>query len=81
SVRAYFYFNLTKDSAYLKKFFRRGSASQPKKDTVKTTKSTATRFAALQHKPVAPDSQQLGYLHRDELWDEQLLAKKRRTLA
>lgn len=81
SVRAYYYFNLTKDSSYLKKFVRRNTPVKPKADTVKTTKPATQKPAAPKPKPAEPDSSQLGYLHRDELWNDQLLAKKRRTLA
>ena len=33
SVRAYFYFNLTKDSSYIKKFLRKGHSQPAKKDS------------------------------------------------
>jgi penicillin-binding protein 2 len=81
SARAYYYFKLTKDSAYIKKFFHRNVTVTPKKDSVKTTKPAATKPAAPKPEtpPAAPE-QRIGYLHRDELWNEELLAKKRRTL-
>ena len=86
SVRAYFYFNLTKDSSYLKRFVRRGqlsviksdSLAKAKKDTLK--KPAAPKPQAPTMPPAGPDSGRLGYLHRNELWNEELLAKKRRTL-
>jgi len=89
SARAYYYFKLTKDSAYLKRFFHR-NIPVPKNDSVKTIKKDTAktmRLALLKHSrpepglPVSqPDSNRVGYIHRDELWDEQVSAKKRRTL-
>lgn len=81
STRAYFYYNLTKDSSYITKFIRRNIPA-PKKDTVKTTKPLATKPAPVkpQTPPAMPDSQRIGYLHRDEMWIEDKLFKKRRTL-
>lgn len=82
SVRAYYYFNLTKDSSYLKKFFGRNS-KPVKKDTAKQKplpiKPTAPKPEP--QKPVERDSQRLGYLHRDELWDGRQQIKKRRDVA
>lgn len=88
STRAYYYFNLTKDSTYLKKFFHRNIPA-PKKDTVKTIKKDTVntiKSAMLKPKtpaktpPVQSDSGRVGLLHRDEFWDEGLLSKKRRAL-
>lgn len=82
STRAYYYFKLTKDSAYIKKFFRRNATVAPKKDSVKTTKPAVTKpVAPKPETPPAVPEQRIGYLHRDELWNEELLTKKRRTLA
>ncbi|WP_121352702.1 penicillin-binding protein 2 [Flavisolibacter nicotianae] len=80
SSRAYYYFHLTKDSTYIKKFFRRAAAT--KKDTVKTTRPVTPK--PVTPKPEAPPAapeQRIGYLHREELWNEEWLVKKRRTLA
>jgi penicillin-binding protein 2 len=82
STRGYFYFNLTKDSSYIKKYIRRAVPAAPKKDTVKTT---APLKRAAPVKPEVPktlpaerDTQQrFGYLHRLELWNERLLKKER----
>jgi penicillin-binding protein 2 len=90
SARAYFYFHLTKDSSYIKKFIRRNqppvinrdSLAKVKKDTLKTKKPAALKPATTKPEaPAIPDTQQrFGYLQRDNLWNEELLAKKRRTL-
>ena len=76
STRAWYYYNLTKDSAYIENFFRR-NRSETKKDTAKAkpvaTKPSIPRPA---QKPVQ-DSQRLGWLHKNDLWDERLLKKRR----
>jgi penicillin-binding protein 2 len=82
STRAYYYFNLTKDSSYIKKFIRRNVATS-KKDTVKTT--TPATIKPVVPKPKAPppaeqDTPRVGYLHRNELWDDQLTKKRRSTV-
>ena len=79
STRAYYYYNLTKDSAYIQKFLRRNQP-EPKKDTVKT-KPSATKPATQTppQKPTDRDSQRLGWLNRDEMWDGR--NTKRRALA
>jgi penicillin-binding protein 2 len=87
SARAYFYFNLTKDSSYLKKFFGR-NIKPAEKDTVaqkptpiKPTPTKPTTPKPEPQKPVERDSQRLGFLHRDELWDGRSQIKKRRDIA
>jgi len=82
SARAYYYFNLTKDSSYLRKFF--GKNVKPvKKDTVITQKPAPVKPVVPKpepEKPVERDTQRLGILNRDELWDGRQ-SKKRRDLA
>jgi penicillin-binding protein 2 len=82
STRGYFYFNLTKDSSYIKKYIRRAVAAVPKKDTVKTTAPPKRAAPAKPAVPEAPpaerDTQQrFGYLYRLELWNERFLKKER----
>ena len=77
SARAYFYFNLTKDSSYLVKFFGR-NVKPAKKDTA--TQKPAAPKPDQPQKPADRDSQRLGLLYRDELWDGRQF-KKRRDLA
>jgi penicillin-binding protein 2 len=78
STRAWFYYDLTKDSAYIEKFLQRNKP-QPKPDSTKT-KSSATKPATPRppQKP-AEDTQRLGFLHRIDNWEERM--KKRRDLA
>lgn len=72
SVRAYFYFNLTKDSSYLRKFF--GRNTPVKRDTAKIKPAPVKPPAPKPQpqKPAERDSQQTGLLHRDELWERSL---------
>jgi penicillin-binding protein 2 len=79
STRARYYFNLTKDSAYIQKYIRRGQPEQ-KADTPKPKPMVPRPVAAKPKTPPARDSNRLGLLHRHEMWNE-LLTKKRRTLA
>jgi penicillin-binding protein 2 len=84
STRAYFYFNLTKDSSYIKKFIRRKVEVTPKKDSIKTTKPAAVpKPAAPKPKtpPAEPEAvERVGYLHRNGGWEERSGLKKRREL-
>ena len=83
SSRAYYYFNLTKDSNYLKRFFGRNIKPAVKKDTV-AQKPITPKPAPPKPAPAPPadrDSQRLGILHRDELWDGRGTIKKRREIA
>lgn len=77
STRAWFYYDLTKDSAYIEKFLERNKPKL-KTDTTKT-KPSATKPAAPRppQKP-AEDTQRLGFLHRIDNWEERM--KKRRDL-
>jgi penicillin-binding protein 2 len=78
STRAWYYYNLTKDTAYIKNFLQRNKP-QPKKDTAKTKPATVKpNIPKPVQKPIQ-DSQRLGWLHKNDLWDERLL-KKRRAL-
>jgi penicillin-binding protein 2 len=83
STRAYFYFNLTKDSSYIKKYMRR-AAPAPKKDSVKTTTpSTIKPTPAPKPQPAQPsrpDSGRVGLWNREIWWDERL-ANKQRSIA
>jgi penicillin-binding protein 2 len=85
SSRAYFYFNLTKDSSYIKKYIRRAVPVVPKKDSVKKpTPAPVKPVKPAQPKPeppASPDSGRLGYLHRDEMWDNRLSKKGRSSLS
>ncbi|HEX8315837.1 MAG TPA: penicillin-binding protein 2 [Flavisolibacter sp.] len=76
STRAWYYYNLTKDSAYIDKFLQRNKP-EPKKDTVKPKPLIAKPSPKPQQKP-AQDSQRLGFFHRQELWDERM--KNRRDI-
>lgn len=87
SARAMYYFNLTKDSSYLKKINK--SKLEMKKDTVKakgdTVKAKQLIAKPTQKKeapqPALPDSNSTGYLHRDEWIDQvQKHLEKRRGL-
>jgi penicillin-binding protein 2 len=84
SSRAYFYFNLTKDSSYIKKYIYRPIVITPKKDSVKTTapavKKPSPTPKPQQPKPAEPDSGRVGLLHRDEMWDNRLTKKRRSTV-
>lgn len=81
SARAYYYFNLTKDSSYIKKFFRRGIPEE-KVDSVK--KLIVQKFSSKpqQEKPAERNSQRLGLLCHDDLWERRLQmgSKKWRAL-
>jgi penicillin-binding protein 2 len=84
STRGYYYFNLTKDSNYIRRFIRRNDPA-PKKDSVKAVKPNAViKPAPAKPRPPAPavpDTQQrLGYLHREEMWDNRLTKKQRSTI-
>jgi transposase len=80
STRAWYYYNLTKDSSYIQKFFRRGQ-SQPKKDTVKPKTSVVKSDT---QKPQQRDPGQTGFRNREVLWDptrQEKLFKKWRDIA
>lgn len=79
STRAWYYYNLTKDSAYIEKFLQRNKP-QPKADTAKTKPSTKPNTPKPPQKPADRDTQRLGLLHREELWDGRQF-KKRRDVA
>jgi penicillin-binding protein 2 len=82
SARAMYYFNLTKDSVYLKKFFGRKPPTEVKKDTTKP-KPVATKLAASKKplpKPTEPDSGRVGFLFHDELFTNEQRLQKRRAL-
>ncbi len=82
SSRAYFYFNLTKDSSYIKKYIRRAVPEAPKKDSVKKAAPAIAKPAKPKPvAPAAPDSGRLGYWHRDELWDNRLTKKGRSVVS
>ena len=83
SLRARKYFNLTKDSSYLRKFFK--TKQEEKKDTAKPKPPIAKLTAPNKGlpKPVQSDSNRTGYLHRAE-WIDQLqrhLEKRRAFLS
>jgi penicillin-binding protein 2 len=80
STRAWYYYNLTKDSAYIEKFLSRNKP-EPKKDTAKTKPSTTKPKPTAPKPPEKPaqDSQRLGFFHREEIWDGRM--KKRREIA
>ncbi|RYZ25915.1 MAG: penicillin-binding protein 2, partial [Chitinophagaceae bacterium] len=82
STRAWYYYNLTKDTAYIRKYLRNGQVPETKKDTVKT-KIAANKTNILMPKaPSDKDSQRLGRLNRDEMWDGgRQQVKKRRDIA
>ncbi len=73
STRAYYYFNLTKDSSYIKKYLR-GNVHQTKPDTSKpkTAMVKTTIPKPRPQKPAQPDSQRIGLLYRDELWERNI---------
>jgi penicillin-binding protein 2 len=78
STRAYYYFNLTKDSIYIKKYLR-GNVTEKKQDTVKPkTAIVKTTREPPQQKPLQPDSQRIGLLCRDELWERSIQNFRRR---
>lgn len=82
STRARYYFDLTKDSAYIQKFIRRNQdekadSTKAKKDSVKTRIAAAKPAA---QKPANKDSQRLGYRYKETLWDDRLLGKKGRSV-
>ncbi|HYO22223.1 MAG TPA: penicillin-binding transpeptidase domain-containing protein, partial [Flavisolibacter sp.] len=81
STRAWYYYNLTKDSAYIEKFLQRNKQPEPKKDTTKPKPKPLIAQPSIP-KPLqkpAQDSQRLCFFHREELWDERM--KKRRDIA
>lgn len=81
SIRAVYYFNLTKDSSYIKKFLRRG-VPEVKKDTLKKLIVQRSSPKQQRQKPAERDSQQFGLLYHDALWERrhQAGAKKWRAL-
>ncbi len=85
STRAVYYFNLTKDSTYLKKFFK-PKQQETKKDTSKPKQLIAVKPSSPKKdvpKPAAPDTQRIGYLRRSE-WIDDLqkhLEKRRAALS
>jgi penicillin-binding protein 2 len=82
SSRAYFYFKLTKDSSYIKKYIRRAVPVTPKKDSVKTTTPAPAKPAKPKPTPpAAPDSGRVGYLYRDDLWDNRQSKKGRNIVS
>ncbi|MDQ6608267.1 MAG: penicillin-binding transpeptidase domain-containing protein [Bacteroidota bacterium] len=70
SIRAYYYFNLTTDSIYLKRFFRNGIPAK-KQDTIKhrAAIATATIPGTPPQKRVPYERQQTGLLNREEWWE------------
>jgi len=82
SARAVYYFKLTSDSNYLRKFFGRDLPSL-KKDTVKPKVSIAKLDAPKKEapKPAGPDTQRMGFILLDEQsHTKQRLLQKRRAL-
>ena len=79
STRAWYYYNLTKDSVYIDRFLQRNRA-EPKKDTVKAKPASPKPKPPKPSQKPVQDSQRLGILQRDELWNERLQIKKRRDL-
>jgi penicillin-binding protein 2 len=69
STRAYYYFNLTKDSSYLRKFLN-SNVPDKKPDTAKKTLVVKTTLPKpTPQKPAPSDTQRLGLLQRDEWWE------------
>ena len=80
STRAWYYYNLTKDSAYIDRFLQR-NRPEPKKDTAKKKPViTKPSIPKPTQKPVQ-DSQRLGILQRNDIWEEKWQIKKRRDIA
>ncbi|GAA4743366.1 penicillin-binding protein 2 [Flavisolibacter ginsenosidimutans] len=82
SARAVYYFKLTNDSNYLRKFFGRDLPSL-KKDTTKPNLSIVKLNASKKEtpKPAGPDTQRTGFILLDEqLHTKQRLMQKRRAL-
>jgi penicillin-binding protein 2 len=79
STRAYFYYNLTKDSSYIKKYLH-GDVPEKKPDTVKPKTAVVKTTPAKKQpqKPAQPDSQRIGILYRDELWNRSIQNFRRR---
>ncbi|HZH65533.1 MAG TPA: penicillin-binding protein 2 [Flavisolibacter sp.] len=77
STRAYFYFNLTKDSGYIKKYLH-GDVPEKKPDTVKPKIAIVKTPREPKPPPAQPDSQRTGILIRDELWDRSIQNFRRR---
>ena len=86
STRGYFYFKLTKDSSYIKKYIRR-LQNDIKKDTVVKTTIKMAKASPLKprpNKPLQPDSNRTGFIYHDELWDgknKQFSSRKREALS
>ncbi|HEV7333442.1 MAG TPA: penicillin-binding protein 2 [Flavisolibacter sp.] len=80
SLRARYYFNLTKDSNYIKKYLR-GNVTPAKKDTARpTTPAPERRVAGRKETPANREQDQTVFWHRNELWDDRN-GKKRRSVA
>ncbi|HVF96839.1 MAG TPA: penicillin-binding protein 2 [Flavisolibacter sp.] len=77
STRAYFYYNLTKDSSYIKKYLR-GDVQEKKPDTVKPKIAIAKTNPKPQPPPARPDSQRIGILFRNEAWNRSIQNFRRR---
>jgi penicillin-binding protein 2 len=77
STRAYFYYNLTKDSSYIKKYLR-GDVPEKKPDTVKPKIAIAKTNPKPQPPPARPDSQRIGILFRNEAWNRSIQNFRRR---
>lgn len=83
SIRAYYYFNLTRDSSYIKKYLR-GHIPEMNTDTVKP-KMALVKMALPKLPPQMPvqrNTWHLGFLYRDDLWErrQQMIVKKGRIL-
>lgn len=81
SARAVYYFKLTNDSNYLKKFFQRNLPSL-KKDTVKPKLAVAKLSTPKKEtpKPAEPDTQRTGFIADDPSNTKYRLMQKRRAL-
>ena len=80
SLRARYYFNITKDSNYIKKYLR-GNVAPAKKDTARPTKPAPERRVARKEKmPSNREQNQVVFWHSDEMWDDRN-GKKRRSVA
>jgi penicillin-binding protein 2 len=84
SLRARYYFNITKDSNYIKKYLR-GNVAPAKKDSTKPATTAPERRVAWQGEgnslpPADREKEQTIFWHRDEMWEDRT-GKKRRSVA